>query len=65
MNDTRYGLFVVNPGKGPVQLEIVNGLENGKQRMEQCAAKSPGDYFLYSFCEATIVDLHPKSRNPQ
>jgi hypothetical protein len=38
-------------------LEVVEGLENAKRRMEEIAAKSPGKYFVFCDFSHTVIAL--------
>ncbi|MFY9532403.1 MAG: hypothetical protein WBC04_22335 [Candidatus Acidiferrales bacterium] len=55
MKDATYDLFAVDSDCGPLWLESISGLENAKRCMEQRAAESPGDYFVYNAREGAVV----------
>ena len=37
-------------------IEVVEGLDTASRRMESCAAKCPGKYFVFNCSEHTIAD---------
>jgi hypothetical protein len=48
VEETTFDIFSGIPDKNALWLEAVTGLENARQRMDQIARKTPGDYFLFS-----------------
>jgi hypothetical protein len=49
MGEPTFDIFRGAIGSGQeVWLEIVSGVENARQRMEQLAASTPGRYFVFS-----------------
>jgi hypothetical protein len=48
MKKETFDIFSGGPNTSPLWLECVEGFANAKARMEQIAAKHPGQYFLFS-----------------
>jgi hypothetical protein len=43
-----FDIFSGAPKDNPMWLETISGLSNARERMEQIAAKRPGQYFIFS-----------------
>jgi hypothetical protein len=48
MKEPSFDIFSGVPSGNPMWLETVVGLSNARERMEQIAAKKPGQYFVFS-----------------
>lgn len=55
MKEPSFDIFSGKLGKDAVWLEAVQGLSNARARMHEIAAQIPGQYFVFSISNRTIV----------
>jgi hypothetical protein len=55
MKEPTFDIFSGGPDKDPLWLETVIGLSNARERMQQIAAREPGQYFLFSAQTQTVL----------
>jgi len=55
MIEPTFDIFSGGPDKDSVWLEAVAGLSNARERMDQLAEKSPGQYFVFSIGSQSII----------
>jgi hypothetical protein len=64
MREPTFDIFSGGPDNDPVWLESVLGLSNARERMEQIAAKTPGQYFIFSFGSQAVLAQTDTLRKP-
>ena len=55
MREPSFDIFSGTPDRNPVWLEAVEGLSNARARMHEIAAKTPGQYFVFSTDSQAVV----------
>ena len=55
MDLAMFDIFSGAADKDAVWIDAVSGLANARQRMEEIAAKSPGQYFVFSQESGSVV----------
>ena len=55
MQQTTYDIFCGASDKDAIWIEVVEGLSNARERMEQIAAEKPGHYFVFSSRDHSIL----------
>lgn len=55
MQDPTFDIFSGRLGESPIWIASVDGLSNARARMHDIAARTPGQYFVYSFANRLVV----------
>jgi len=56
--DAKFDIFKRLPDGHPLWVKAVEGLEEAKSQLRGLMAISPGDYFIYSVRNASIIQAH-------
>jgi hypothetical protein len=65
MIEATFDIFAGGPQKDPVWLESVAGLSHARERMEQIAQKTPGQYFVFSIGSHSILAQIETFKTPE
>ena len=60
-----FDVFAGGPEKDPVWVEAVPGLSNARERMEQIARKTPGQYSVFSIGSHAILGRAEIFKKPE
>jgi hypothetical protein len=54
--DAKFDIFKKLPDGHPLWVKAVDGLEEAKAQLARLAASSPGEYFIYSVRNGSVIE---------
>jgi hypothetical protein len=65
MKDPTFDIFSGRPNENPIWLAAVAGLSNARARMEDIAAQTPGEYFVFSIGSEAVLAQTQTFKKPE